>query len=100
MILLILQRREAFEEVDLPLGDVPHLHKLTELEPFLSKYKIIVFRKLPVPYSLLPLIVRNLTNLSARSDHLPHLLPPPNHLPPPLPSRSQRHLLPPVRICA
>jgi 8-oxo-dGTP pyrophosphatase MutT (NUDIX family) len=38
-------RREAWEEVALPLGSHPHLHKLTELEPFLSKYKLIVFRE-------------------------------------------------------
>ncbi|KAH8090769.1 NUDIX hydrolase domain-like protein [Filobasidium floriforme] len=40
-------RREAYEEVGLPLGYHPDLHKMTELEPFLSKYKLVVF---PVVY--------------------------------------------------
>lgn len=42
---LSLQRREAFEEVGLPMGYHRDLHFVTQLEPFLSKYKIIVFRK-------------------------------------------------------
>lgn len=40
------KRREAYEEVGLPLGYHPDLHKMTELEPFLSKYKLVVFREL------------------------------------------------------
>ncbi|KAI5454663.1 hypothetical protein NCC49_003554 [Naganishia albida] len=40
-------RREAFEEVGLPMGYHRDLHFVTQLEPFLSKYKIIVF---PVIY--------------------------------------------------
>lgn len=39
------QRREAFEEVGLPMGYHRDLHFVTQLEPFLSKYKIIVFRE-------------------------------------------------------
>ncbi|KAJ9108780.1 hypothetical protein QFC21_000100 [Naganishia friedmannii] len=40
-------RREAFEEVGLPMGYHRDLHYVTQLQPFLSKYKIIVF---PVVY--------------------------------------------------
>ncbi|KAJ9102942.1 hypothetical protein QFC19_004498 [Naganishia cerealis] len=41
------QRREAFEEVGLPMGYHRDLHYVAQLQPFLSKYKIIVF---PVVY--------------------------------------------------
>jgi hypothetical protein len=37
----ITQYREAYEEVALPL-DCPHIHTICTLEPFISKYKLLV----------------------------------------------------------
>lgn len=59
---LLCQRREAFEEVGLPLGPHPHLHYLTRLPPFLSKYRLIVH---PIVY-----LVSDITVIQALSPSL------------------------------